>query len=599
MTTPAGGTARRDGGRRPRHVPVRPGEWGFPLLVAAILLAVAWIPYGTAYRTAPESERFMGLVGRDGIDDNNVYLGLMRQAAEGRLLFANNFTPEPNRPALFNAMYLVLGRVAGVTGWSLDAVHRLFGAASIVLLVLTVYAFIATAIRKPWYRRMALVLACFAVGLTWLFRVLFRLTGVRIGTVDAWLVEASVFHTMLVYPHFVFAAALMTGSFLLLLRAERQRSIRPALTGGLCAALLAASHAFEVVVLIPAAVAYVLFDWLGRERVPGRHRWLALAAVTGLPLPVLYLNHWILEREPMWGNVVARLDFFTPDPFRLALGLGATFFIALLTFEGFLRTDRADGERLARAWLLLSLALAYLPQFNWRFHLLNGIQIPLAVLATQGLRRTLFRALLRRRRPRAATPRRAAPWPAALRGRPAVVAATGAILIVCCLSGVNLVLSYRHEVGRVEWPTYLPGPEVAALEWMGREIPRDALVLASYATGNYIPRLAGQRVFLGEDKLTEDAGGREADVLRFFGSEASDRERLDLLRRFGVDYVYHGRAERRLGGWDPAHAPFLAAVHEADGVRIFRVDGRGIGEGRARDEGRVASGAPAAGGGMR
>jgi hypothetical protein len=29
------------------------------------------------------------------------------------------------------------------------------------------------------------------------------------------------------------------------------------------------------------------------------------------------------------------------------------------------------------------------------------------------------------------------------------------------------------------------------------------------------------------------------------------------------------------------------------------VDGRGIGEGRARDEGRVASGAPAAGGGMR
>jgi len=363
-----------------------------------------------------------------------------------------------------------------------------------VLLVLVAYAFIATAVRKPWYRRLALVLACFGVGLTWLARLGYRLTGVHTKTIDSWLVETSIFHTMLVYPHFVFAAALMVASLLLLLKAERTQSVIPALAGGLCGALLAASHTFEAVVLLPAAVTYFALDWMARERPPAPKRWLILGAVLALPLPVLLLNRWTLARVPMWGNVVARLDFYTPDPFRLALGLGASFFIVILTFDGFLGANRSEGERMSKAWLLVALTLSYFPTFNWRYHLLNGIQIPLAILATQGLRRTAFRAMLRRRSPASAL------WGSgALRGRPAVLIASGAVVILCCLSCVNLVLSYRYEAGQVEGPTYLPRTEVAGLEWMSREVPHAALVLSTYATGNYIPRLSGQRVFIGED----------------------------------------------------------------------------------------------------
>src|SRR5881397_3457492 len=165
MSEPIADLARTVPGRSRPYGQVRGKEWIFPFLVAVALLAIAWMPYGIAFRKAPSSEQFMGLIGRENIDDNNVYLALMRQAAEGKLLFTNNFTPEPNPPALFNFIYLALGRLAGVSGWSLDFVHRLFGGLSIVLLVLVAYAFIATAIRKPWYRRMALVLACFGVGL--------------------------------------------------------------------------------------------------------------------------------------------------------------------------------------------------------------------------------------------------------------------------------------------------------------------------------------------------------------------------------------------------------------------------------------------------
>jgi len=268
--------------------------------------------------------------------------------------------------------------------------------------------------------------------------------------------------------------------------------------------------------------------------------------------------------------VVRRLDFATPEPFRLVLGLGAGFAITLITFEGFLRADRPSGERMARAWILTALALAYVPWINWRWHLLNGIQIPLAVLATQGLRRTLFlRILRRRRRMGGARTRRF------FRFSPALGGAMAVVLIVCCLSAANLLLYYRDEVSHPAAPAYLPAPQVEAMEWMGRELPRDAVVFASYPTGNYVPRLSGQRVFLGEDKLTAEYDRRMSEVRDFFGDRQTDSWRAELLKRSGAGYLFFGPEERALGPYEPARAPFLRSVYERRGVRIYRVEEAG------------------------
>lgn len=236
---------------------------------------------------------------------------------------------------------------------------------------------------------------------------------------------------------------------------------------------------------------------------------------------------------------------------------------------------------MAKAWLLAVLVVAYFPKFNWRWHLLNGVQIPLAILATQGLRRTAFRTILRHRWPAIAPW-----WRRILQGRPGVMAATALTIALCCLGSVNLMLTYRHEATQVVEPTYLPKAEVAALEWMSREMPREALVLSTYSTGNYIPRLSGQRVFIGEDKLTEGVDSRQAEVEGFFRSGWSDAERIDLLRRFGVDYVFYGSEERKLGTYDLSRASFLRPVHQVGDVQIFRVLGTGHEESRVASENR-------------
>jgi len=559
---------------------IRLKEWIFPLLLSGLLIVIVGIPYWDAYSRQSASERFMGLVGSDAIDDNNVYLALMRQAAEGKTLFTNNFTPEPNPPALFNFLYLSLGRLSGWLGWSLDLTHRTFGAVSIVLLVLTAYSFIATGIRRPFYRRFALLLAIFGGGLLWFTRLVLRATGLDLRPVSNWLVELNLFHAMMVYPHFIFAAALMIGSLALLLKSERVRRFGPALAAGCCAAALATSHAFEAVAFIPIAGMYLLLDWLGKGRAPGWNRLKCVALVLALPLAMLLLNRFILAKEPRWGDVVSRLNFATPEPFRLGMGLGASFIVAVLTFDGFLRTRRPSGERMAKAWVLTVLILAYVPYINWRWHLLNGIQVPLAVLATQGLRRTVFRQILLRRRARRRVPCR----PRGLWAPPGLVAAMGVMLVACCLSTANLFLSYRHQAAVVEAPTYLPTTELAAMNWMDRQIPREALVLASYPVGNYVPRLAGQRVFIGEDMLTNELDARQRDIRLFYSKDWDDTNREKLLHRFGIDYVYYGPDEQELGSYDPDGAEFLTRVYDHGGIRIFEVKGR-VATARAADTG--------------
>jgi hypothetical protein len=551
------------------QVPLK--EWVFPLLLAGLLIGLVGIPYWDAYSRQSASERFMGLVGSDAIDDNNVYLGLMRQAAEGKVLFTNNFTPEPNPPALFNFLYLALGRLSAWTGWTLDFTHRLFGAVSIVLLVLAAYSFIATGIRRPFYRRFALLLACFGGGLLWFCRIVLRATGFDLRPVSNWLVELNLFHAMIVYPHFIFAAALMTGSLALLLKSERVRRFGPALAAGCCAAALASSHAFEAVAFVPIAGMYLLLDGLGRGSFPGWNRLKSVAIVLGLPLVVLLLNRLILAREPRWGDVVSRLNFPTPEPFRLGMGLGASFLIALLTFDGFLRMRRPSGERLAKAWVLTVLILAYVPYINWRWHLLNGIQIPLAVLAVQGLRRTVFRRILLKRRARKRVPCR----PRSIWAPPGLVTAMGVILLACCLSTANIFLSYRQDARLVSGPAFLPTTELAAMDWMNRQLPREALILASYTTGNYVPRLTGQRVFIGEDMLTNALPERQRDIRLFYLRDWDDSNRVGLLRRFGIGYVYYGPVERSLGSYNPEGAPFLTRVYDAGGIQIFEVKDQG------------------------
>ncbi|RYG63549.1 hypothetical protein EON77_20810, partial [bacterium] len=104
-------------------------------------------------------------------DDHMVYAAWMRQAAEGRFLFENRFTLDPQPGLTLNLFYLVLGWLSVVLGTLGATVLAQIGFAFAVPLLAA--DLIGRWTEDATTRRVALVLALFGAGLGFLqFRAL-------------------------------------------------------------------------------------------------------------------------------------------------------------------------------------------------------------------------------------------------------------------------------------------------------------------------------------------------------------------------------------------------------------------------------------------
>ena len=99
---------------------------------------------------------------------------------------------------------------------------------------------------------------------------------------------------------------------------------------------------------------------------------------------------------------------------------------------------------------------------------------------------------------------------------------------------------------------YLTTHEMAALNWLQANAPRDAVVLASPEMGGFIPAFAGQRVVYGHPYETVNAQAREQQVKDFF---AGTIDQAQLLRDNAVTYIVVGPRERKLGTLDMQELP--------------------------------------------
>jgi hypothetical protein len=114
-----------------------------------------------------------------------------------------------------------------------------------------------------------------------------------------------------------------------------------------------------------------------------------------------------------------------------------------------------------------------------------------------------------------------------------------------------------------------------AVAWLGQHSAPDDVILSSYRVGNIIPARIGRRVVWGHWDETAFFEEKEADVFAFFDGTSTDAERQAILRGYGVDYVFYGPAEQKLGDFNPTSAPYLVPSFSARAVTVYRVAGKG------------------------
>lgn len=220
-------------------------------------------------------------------------------------------------------------------------------------------------------------------------------------------------------------------------------------------------------------------------------------------------------------------------------------------------------------WLLIVAPLLYAPSvFPLQRRMIEGVQVPLCVLAAVGVTRHVLPWVARSR---SSHPANALGDDVVARHTRRRVGLVRTLLVALTLPSTLIVLLSATLVAAAgQADTAHRADEVVAVDWLATHSAPAAVVWASYAVGSYIPARSGRRVVLGHWTETVDLADKRSATSRFFGT-ADDDERRALLNRYGVDYVFYGPRERALGTFDPAGVGYLEPVFRAGDVTIYRV----------------------------
>jgi hypothetical protein len=254
----------------------------------------------------------------------------------------------------------------------------------------------------------------------------------------------------------------------------------------------------------------------GLAAAPRAARDLALPlAATAAPL----LYYLVLSRTDSAWKIADRANQSGGLPlWVMVVGLAPLAVPALLAY----RLPAPDFGSLAlRVWPIAGLAVFYAPAGTFPGHALQGLTIPLVVLATLALRSWLG----------------ARPLPAAL---------GGAVALLLVVPG----LAYRADALRGAFnaglqPYFLRADEHDALEYLARAPGRGG-VLTPYFSGQVVPAYTGRATWVGATSWTPDFQARNDAMQSLFRGRLDRRAAERLVRRSGARFIYsdcEGRAD--------------------------------------------------------
>jgi len=576
-----------------RHSPfaIRLSEWRFVLAFSIIALIITSIPYVLGAALATGERLFGGFV--YAVEDCYAYLAHMREGANGAWLFVLPYTPEVHAPRLLYLFHLLLGKLALLLPggdltmrlvWVYHAARLAFGLG----LLLTVYCFLAACTERVGVRRLAWLMVTFGGGLGWLLVALGRPGWLGSMPLDFILPEGFTFLVLYAFPHIALARTLLLLGLLSLLRAwaintnpetpdthrapcpmphvsrftfhvSRLTPLKWAILSGLLWAGLGLIVPFYVAVAWAVIGAAWLAWGLRERRVPWQEGLLAGVAAL-ISAPIVAYNAWVFTTNPVYATWAAQNRILSPHPLHYLAAYGIPLVLAAFAVRSAWR-QKGMGW-LALAWVGVVPVLAYLP-FNLQRRLVEGVQVPLSLLAAWGTVKILN---LQPPTSNFQLPTSSLQPPTSnLKG------VAGVLVVALSLTNVLLVAGNCLSLWGRPAPIYRDRGEAAALDWLNERVKPDDVVLAAYGTGNYLPVRVSARVFVGHGPESVHADEKKALVANFFDTATDDAWRRQLLMQYGVDYVFWGPAERALGAFDPRKAGYLRFMYERGEYTLFEV----------------------------
>lgn len=518
-------------------------EWIWAIGWSFGLSLLVTLPYFYGMLLSDPSLSFSGFI--IGLEDGHSYLAKMQQGRSGYWLFRLVYTPEPHQGALFFIYYILLGKVAGLTGFSNLIIFHLSKFLTIPFALLTFYYFAAYFTPTIRIRRVAFLIFGFSGGLGWLWLALGGTAELGRMPVDLWAPDASFFLAALTYAHLPLSQGLfllLTVSSLEFLRNGQKKYGFQAAGYGLLVSLV---HPYRLPILAILLGLYAVWQYHKQFRLL-LTTLLRLLLIVGPAIPYLIYILIVFYNNPAFAAWREQSLTYSPAPLHYLLGFGTTLLLALIGLWAAPRYAKQSPYVFLRLWVVVIPALLYVP-LGLQRRFLDGYQAPLALLAAIGVI-----------------------WLLEAWGKRLPFAATTTLLLgLMSLTNILLIGLAITTVTQRSEQIFIAGSEINAAAWLARHTNGE-IILGDYESGNFLPTRANVRVFVGHGPETINSDEKQGQVNRFFDDQTSHAWRLNLLRRFDIAYVYYGPKEQTGGAFDPHQVDYLEKIYDEAGVQIFK-----------------------------
>ena len=476
----------------------------FGLLSLAVLALDLW-------QVVAHGRVWTGTDGEYAVDQLQYLAWIRDTAAHG--LVSNLFVLHATPADYFQPAIMISGGLTalGVAPWlSL----LLWKPVAVVTFFFAVRAFVGHSLAGLWPRRTALVLVLFFGSFSSVYGA-FNVMGDLSPVFLTW-----------GYVFGVMALAAMVAALVAYCdaRASGRRIWLPGLLGAAASLLHPWNGELLVALIVAAEVVLLLGAWLGRERVSGpngrrirstdrivrrerlvrllrgvsRERWVVLAvAVGGTALPLLY--YAVLVKADISWNLAQQASKHSFPFWSLAIAIAPLLVPALAAYR---RPPATFLAAATRVWPVAAFAIFLLSGTSLGatpLHAFEGITIPLAVLAVEGIQMLGWRRLPRR------------------------------MLIGTALVALFTIPAMYWEINEARLnvaPTpggsnFITRGERDALDYLARNREAGG-VLTNYYLGDAVPGFTGRRTYVGDCLWsTPDCYGRAVNTGWLFGGTAT------------------------------------------------------------------------------
>lgn len=515
-------------------------------MYSIVVLTLTSLPYLIGFFEETPEWRFSGFV--FNVEDGNSYIAKMLRGVNGDWLFRSPYSSRKQSGVLAFFPYIVLGKMAsGVEMHTqLVALYQLFRWLAGLFVLYSTYTFLALFVESIWMRRLGLVFATLGGGLGWLPVVLGYPRWLDSIPLEYYSPETFGFLSIYGIPHLAMARGLLLSALRAFLIDDSNKY--RGLIIGLTAVLAGLFQPLSVAILGSLITLYLLvtFVWLRIQIIStpevginwsGQFKVSLVACLVVLPFVAYNL---IAFRDPYVRQWTAQNVILSPHPLQYLLAYGCVLPFAVVGGHKVIANNNWKGI-LPVLWVVMLPILAYFP-FNLQRRLPDGVWVAMLSL--------LFYGLERFKNDR-------------VRIRLSIV-----LSLLLLPSSLFLLAGGVRTALKTELPVYVPGAQVAAFEFLAGYAEPDSVVLSSFRTGNSLPAWAPVRVVIGHGP--ESAGLEELlpEIEKFYSPETSNQERISLLDRLAVDYVYWGEYE---GDWGFEEGDFLKVIYDQGGERIYQV----------------------------